>query len=77
MKNIQKVLVVVFVLAGLQINFAQSATEPSPKPTPPIPIPEATTKTGEAVSINLEKITAKTPVTRERREQCRGVRRRD
>jgi tetratricopeptide (TPR) repeat protein len=71
--KIKKIFTVTaFIIAGLQISFAQNTNESQPRPTPPPPIasPDLNTKVSEGASKYLNQITDTTPVPRERREQA-------
>ena len=72
MKIKKIVLAAIFIVTALQIGFAQNTNESQPRPTPPPPIanPDSTTKISESVSKYLERMTDKTPISRERREQA-------
>ncbi|MGI8641674.1 MAG: tetratricopeptide repeat protein [Pyrinomonadaceae bacterium] len=64
MKSKSFIIVVVFVLFGLQIVFAQNNLPPVP------PKVSTTPKLSETLSRNLEQLQQKTDISRERREQA-------
>ncbi len=59
------------MLIGWQTNFAQTSSEPPPPPKPArTPLTSPLPKISVAAARNLEQITGKTPISRERREQA-------
>jgi tetratricopeptide (TPR) repeat protein len=69
MKSIKLRLIIFSTLIGWQTNFAQTGNEPPPTPAR-TPLTNSAPKISVAAARNLEQITGKTPVSRERREQA-------